>query len=181
MDDDIKKLIRESEAAVKKEEYATQKVLIPPKEPLLKKNLSQKNTTIKAQYISIGVKVLVGLFIIILIGMFQSPISKKSENGSGIRNTSISIGEEGILAGTGGTLTPVAITETALDEFIKSKIANDKDGIVQMIVAGSIFTVNNGTKVLIIDYGDGMFKRKIRILEGAMKGRAGYVPYEWIK
>jgi hypothetical protein len=50
-----------------------------------------------------------------------------------------------------------------------------------MISAGFIFSVENGTKVLVIDYGGGMFIRKIRILEGEMKGRAGYVPYEWIK
>ncbi len=50
-----------------------------------------------------------------------------------------------------------------------------------MLIAGLVFTVNNGTKVRVIDYGKGMFKRKIRILDGGKKGMSGWVPYEWIK
>jgi hypothetical protein len=102
--------------------------------------------------------------------------------GTGSESTAkVPIGKEGILSGTSGTLTPVAITEAALDQFLKSHSANDKHGMVQMIATGLIFTVKNGTKVLVIDYGEGMFKRKIRILQGEMEGRAGYVPYEWVK
>jgi hypothetical protein len=93
----------------------------------------------------------------------------------------VPIGKEGSLSGTGGTLTPVAITEAALDQFLKSYRANDSHGMVQMMATGLVFTVENGTKVLVIDYGERLFLRKIRILEGEMKGRAGYVPYEWVK
>ena len=93
----------------------------------------------------------------------------------------VPVGKIGILWGTSGALTPVAITEAALDQFLKSHSANDKHGMVQMIATGMVFSVDNGTKVLVIDYGEGMFKRKIRILEGEMEGRAGYIPYEWVK
>lgn len=133
----------------------------------------------KQQGTSTGVKILTVIFILMGIGMCQSLTSNKG--GTGGSAPSVSVGKEGILSGTSGTLTPVAITEAALDQFLKSHSANDKDGMVQMIATGLVFSVDNGTKVLVIDHGEGMFKRKIRILEGNMKGRAGYVPYEWVK
>ena len=92
----------------------------------------------------------------------------------------VPVGKEGILFGSTGKGSPVAVSDASMDEFLKANSANDRMGISQMLMNGSIFVVDNGTRVLVIDHG-GMFKRKIRILEGEMQGRAGYVPYEWIK
>ena len=60
----------------------------------------------------------------------------------------VRIGEEGLLVGTTGTITPVAISENALDEWIKAGIANDNMGKMRLMMTGSIFTVQNGTRVL---------------------------------
>ena len=53
--------------------------------------------------------------------------------------------------------------------------------MAQMIGTGMVFSVDNYTKVLVIDTGQGLFKRKIRVLEGEMKDSAGWVPYEWVR
>lgn len=111
----------------------------------------------------------------------SQPQTQIKTDGAATPAASARPGEEGSLSGTSGVLTPVAISEATLSDFLRSNRVGDKDGIVQMIVAGRIFTVENGTRVLVIDYGKGMFVRKIRILEGKMKGQAGFVPMEWVK
>jgi hypothetical protein len=93
--------------------------------------------------------------------------------------SSVSIGKEGKLINAGGTITPVGVSDAALEEFLKASYAKDTMGRTQLLMSGAIFTVNNGTRVLVIDFG-GMGHRKIRILEGEMLGRAGYVSDEWI-
>ncbi len=122
---------------------------------------------------SLFTKIIAGFFILVFIGYCQGVSNKSS-------TPSIPIGQKGILAGTSGTHSPVAVTNDALDQFQKHKTVNDQHGITQQIVSGSLFSVKNGTKVLVIEHGS-MFVRKIRVLEGEMKGRAGFVPEEWIK
>jgi len=92
---------------------------------------------------------------------------------------SVPIGQQGRLMVQGGSLVAVAATEDAFDKWQKARGANDNYGQFHLMQAGLIFTVNNGTRVLVIDYG-ALGVRKIRILEGGMQGRAGYVPREYI-
>jgi hypothetical protein len=87
----------------------------------------------------------------------------------------------GILSGSSGTHTLVAVTEEVLDQFIKARVAKDEYGEALILGSDLVFLVKNGTKVRVIEHGKGIFKRKIRILEGEMKDHAGYVPYEWVK
>jgi hypothetical protein len=93
------------------------------------------------------------------------------------------IGDVGILRGT-RTLVAVAISEAAFDEWLDAQIAKDTEGQAQMLVIGTILGIKNGTKVRLIDYGGikyGVFKKKIRILEGPKWGRTGWVSEEDIK
>ncbi len=95
----------------------------------------------------------------------------------------INIGDVGILHGT-GTIVAIGISEAAFDEFLDAEVAKDKEGHAQMLMMGTIFAVKNGTKVRLIDVGGvkyGVMKVKIRVLEGKMRGRAGYVSKEEIK
>jgi hypothetical protein len=92
----------------------------------------------------------------------------------------VPIGGHGSLRGTTGVLTPVGVDDAALKEILTSFRVKDRDGMIQLLVTGRAFSVPNGTKVLVVEHGS-MYVRKIRVLEGAQKGRAGYVPDEWIK
>jgi hypothetical protein len=120
------------------------------------------------------------LLCFILLAFLWCSVSS-CDSGKAPNSTKVPIGKEGLLSGTSGTITPVGTSETALQQFLKSHRAKDKHGIVQMMASGSVFMVDNGTKVLVIDYGESLGMRKIRILEGTREGRAGYVPYEWVK
>ena len=122
-------------------------------------------------------------FIGIITSLFYGNKSDKTHNsGPGTKSSpSISLGEVGILSGSSGTHTLVAVTEEVLDQFIKARVAKDEYGEALILGSDLVFLVKNGTKVRVIEYGKGIFKRKIRILEGEMKDRAGYVPYEWVK
>jgi len=89
-------------------------------------------------------------------------------------------GSHGVLRGLSKELCPVGTTGTGMEEFLKANRAGDADGVLQLLLLGKVFTVANGTRIAVLDYG-GLFKRKIRILEGPHTGLVGYVPSEWIK
>ncbi len=114
---------------------------------------------------SLLTKIMAGFFILAFVGYCQGQLISSRNS-----TPSIPIGQKGILAGTSGTHTPVAVTNDALDQFHKYKIANDQYGITQQLAFGSLFSVKNGTKVLVIEHGS-MFVRKIRVLEGCLKER----------
>ena len=89
-----------------------------------------------------------------------------------------SVGIEGHLSG-GGERIPVAVDETAFNEWIKTRTANDKMGQVELLTSGRVFSVPTNTRVLVIDIG--FVKSKVRILEGESIGRSGWVPFEWVQ
>jgi hypothetical protein len=92
----------------------------------------------------------------------------------------VSIGQQGRLMVEGGTLVAVGVSDAALDEWQKARFAHDDHGQFHLMLSGAIYTVNNGTRVLVIDFGS-LGVRKVRILEGEMRGRAGYVSSGFIK
>ena len=96
-------------------------------------------------------------------------------------SSSVPIGEIGILFGSSGTHSLVAISEEVLDEFIKARATKDEWGETLILGSDLVFLVKNGTKVRVIGHGKRLFKSEIRILEGEMKGSAGYVFSEWVK
>lgn len=90
---------------------------------------------------------------------------------------SVSVGNEGVLD-SGAERVPVAINQAAFDNYTKARVANDSEGITQLIIQGRILAVPKNTKVRVIDRET--FTRKVRILEGEYKGMAGWVAYEYI-
>jgi len=70
---------------------------------------------------------------------------------------------------------PVAISERALAEMSTAK--TDR-AIAVMALGGDVFLVDNYTKAAVIDRKFGI--RQVRILEGQMVGKIGWVPAEWI-
>jgi len=72
----------------------------------------------------------------------------------------------------------LAVDLDAFDEFVKASVATDKYGIAELMLAGRIFSVASGTRVLVIETK--LFKNRVRIVEGPETGQAGWVPFEWV-
>lgn len=93
--------------------------------------------------------------------------------------SAIAIGQNGILTRNSGTASPVSTTKDIMDKFFKAYRINDKYGTGELLLSGQVFLVNHGTKVLVID--SSLYTLKIRILEGEHIGKAGWVPYEYVR
>jgi hypothetical protein len=91
----------------------------------------------------------------------------------------LAIGEEGRIE-CGGSICGIAATEEAWRENRKSERAGDIHGTAALMMAGKLTTVENGTKVLVIDYNPRTALMQIRVLEGKGTGVAGWVPFERI-
>ena len=88
------------------------------------------------------------------------------------------IGREGRLyTGTSGPSVPVPVSREALGEMVS---AGSDRVIAALVVGGGAFLVDRGTRVAVVDSA-GPGGRKIRILEGPMVGRVGFVPEEWCR
>lgn len=112
-------------------------------------------------------------------------ISAFSGNGSGTNTSSpdkpasVSMGEEGKLYSGDAEKVFVATNEAALEQSTKSFIADDMQGIQELLLSGKGFVVTSGTRVKVIDTAFG--RRKVRILENEMNGKNGWVPMEFVK
>lgn len=73
----------------------------------------------------------------------------------------------------------LAVDETAYDEMLKASIAGDSVGLRQMVLSGRVELVPNNTRILVIDRG--LYRRKVRIMEGAAAGIAGWVAEDWVQ
>ena len=89
----------------------------------------------------------------------------------------LEVGQEGIID-CGVSTCGIAATEEAWREYRKSIRAGDTYGTADLIMSGKLFTVEKGTKALVIDYNPGTALSKIRILEGKREGLAGWIPFE---
>ena len=69
-----------------------------------------------------------------------------------------------------------------MDALMKAITRNDSYGVFDLVLAGKIFMVDEGTKVRVIDRGGflGVSEVQVRILEGKMVGRSGWLPYEFV-
>lgn len=79
----------------------------------------------------------------------------------------------------------LAINKDDYDEVLKTLMAKDYVGILDLSNQGKAFGVHNGSKVLVIDTAVGI--RKVRIVKGVNPvdedkvGLAGWVAMEWVK
>ncbi len=90
------------------------------------------------------------------------------------------IGNNARLHVSGGSdqLIPLAISEEAYKQLSKAFAANDQIGLRDLLILGLVFTVDNDTRVLVIDSGGGFFedsRYRVRVLEGKQQTRAGWV------
>jgi hypothetical protein len=110
-----------------------------------------------------------GIYILMVIGSgaFSSKPAKQTQEVS-----IVPAGSEGRLS-TGSSVIPVAIDEETLPNLKRAVDNQDLTGI------GPIFTVNDDTLVRVSETGS--VGLRVTILNGSQKGRAGWVPFEWVK
>lgn len=75
-------------------------------------------------------------------------------------------------------LIPLAPTKEISGQVTKTLIAKDWQGLLELMTNEGVFSVPNGTKALLIDKAIGL--RKVRVLEGEMQSKAGWLPMEWV-
>jgi hypothetical protein len=110
-----------------------------------------------------------GIYLLMAIGSgaFSSKPPKQTPEVS-----IVPAGSEGRLS-TGSSVIPVAVDEETLPDLKRAIANNDLIGI------GPIFTVNDDTLVRVSELGSGGLR--VTVLNGSQKGRAGWVPFEWVK
>ena len=73
----------------------------------------------------------------------------------------------------------VATSQDSLDILTRFCNEGNKDGVIRMIKRGEVFSVDQGTRVTIIDRG--FMVHRIEINEGPKAGMRGYVAVEDVK
>jgi hypothetical protein len=72
----------------------------------------------------------------------------------------------------------ISPSEEISSEVTSALIAKDWYGLQELMLNKGVFAVPNGTKVLVIDISIGL--RKVRVLEGDMQYKAGWLPMEYV-
>lgn len=92
---------------------------------------------------------------------------------------SLGVGDRGVLRLDGQGSILLAVDAPTFDALVKACTARDEIGLAAMLIGGSVFECDQGTQVLIIDRG--MYRRRVRLLDGPQAGAAGWVPVEWVR
>lgn len=115
----------------------------------------------------------------VLVVWIGSWFSSSATPTNSVTTTHVLPGQQGFLRTSIGSTTAVGITKDAYDAYFKAVSANDEIGYYQLLNAGKIFNVPNGTKVLVIDNSWGY--DQIRFVGGTHSGESAWVGYEAIK
>jgi len=154
--------------------YEEEKARLEAQQQLKEEKAREKS---KIGLVCLGVGVFVA-FILLLILYITLPPNETSN--SKITGTGGSVGSESKLYVEGLESITLAVDKKAYDELTNCYIAKDKIGILNLVIARKSFTVENGTRVLVIAKSFTMSKVRVRILEGKNMGKAGWVSYEWV-
>lgn len=71
------------------------------------------------------------------------------------------------------------VTKSDLDKVIKYSVAKDSNGLMQYMLAGNAFMISDGTKAKLLNKG--FASCEVRIIDGNLSGRSGWIPIEMIK
>jgi hypothetical protein len=110
-----------------------------------------------------------GIYLLMVVGAggFSSQPPKQTPKVS-----VVPAGSEGRLS-SGSSLIPVAVDQETLPDLKRALANQDLTGI------GPIFIVNDDTLVRVSETATSGLR--VTILNGSQKGRAGWVPFEWVK
>ncbi|MFH1374783.1 MAG: hypothetical protein ABII79_13420 [bacterium] len=88
------------------------------------------------------------------------------------------LGEKGVLRAGGSDIVPICVSEAVLKRFQQLADVGDETGIQQLIMAGSLWSVESGTRVHVIGTDWTLFE--VRILDGSRAGRSGFVKRDFV-
>lgn len=91
----------------------------------------------------------------------------------------INIGTVGRLQTSGVGSLSVATDPDAYDLFLDAVIAKDDIGVLELVVAGKLLTVDEGVPIRVIDRA--LLRTKVRLEGGTFIGRSGWVPTDWVQ
>lgn len=101
------------------------------------------------------------------------------------------VGEQGHLQGEhvfgpqNPKCVPVAMTREILDRYVDALISNDVTGVANLYLAGEMFPVADGTRILRLSpegsIRSNLYKRKVRILNGEHTGKIAWVESGWVR
>lgn len=128
--------------------------------------------------------ILIVIFVIVLVWSISSLSKNPPSPPMSSSPETADIGFEGMVNANSNkndckNSTILAITKEAQDKILKAVNAKDDIGLSQLLLTGEAFMVSNCTKIKVIDRS--MFLRQVRVLEGEQFGKAGWMPYEWVK
>lgn len=120
---------------------------------------------------------------VIFVSLAVSAVFAQNEPTPTPGATGVEVGEIGELCTENGSNAPVpvATTQEAFHEFIKAAVADDDEGTGELVAAGRLFMVKQGTKVRKIDVGWLGSGDEVRILDGVRRGQKGFVNHQYIK
>jgi hypothetical protein len=96
-----------------------------------------------------------------------------------INPAALQVGYVGKLWMPGDTPLLVAIDAPSLDALIAAAAAHDDEGFKELLLNGRLFLVPLNTTVRVLDVG--LFKTRVRILDGQRAGLSGWVPSEYVR
>jgi len=138
----------------------------------------------KHPIIGIGIFILAVIAGVLIVMSFSGTTPTTPNTSNTVANQKVELGDEAILNFNDDIKNceqsaVVATSEENLKSITKIMLSNDDYGLAQAISSGSAFLVGNCTKVKVIDSATG--SRQIRILAGDQIGKAGWVPFEFLK
>ena len=90
-----------------------------------------------------------------------------------------SVGDEVVLVSGEEDEVILGVSVSDYDQMIKASIAKDQFALAGMEPLGKALFVKNRTKALLLDSGPG--RKQVRILEGNLSGRSGWVRAEEVQ
>jgi hypothetical protein len=73
----------------------------------------------------------------------------------------------------------MAIDKRDAHTLARAVETRDMPSVGQLVTVGKAMELDAGSLVNVV--GESFNERKIEILEGAQRGRSGWVPFEWLK
>lgn len=88
----------------------------------------------------------------------------------------VSVGDQGWIQVKGSKGSDLAIDKESYDKIFQSGTAQDQTEIAFLVLQGKVFSVENGTPVLVIDSSPTM--KLVTILDGPYRAKIGWLPPE---
>jgi hypothetical protein len=116
------------------------------------------------------------VFVVLCVISYKMCFSGSSTSNS----TKIVDGSKVIVQSTsGGTKIPMTTTKESYNEMFKYWKADDKVGMGQMMLAGTMFMVDVGTQALVLDRTVSLYE--VRIQSGEYNGNSGWIDINFVK